>query len=135
MPTARVIGAGRAGGSMAGALAAAGWTMLPALGRDDDVSSAAHDVDLLVIATPDASIASVAAAVEPVATTVVIHLAGSLGLDVLAPHARRGALHPLVALPNARVGADRLRGAWFAVAGDELADHVVADLGLSLIHI
>jgi predicted short-subunit dehydrogenase-like oxidoreductase (DUF2520 family) len=129
MPTARVIGSGRAGGSLAGALAASGWSMLPSRGREDDLSSAAHDIDLLIIATPDASIASVATAVEPVASTVVIHLAGSLGLDVLAPHERRGALHPLVALPNPTVGAERLRGAWFAVAGDVLVDRLVTDLG------
>ena len=32
---------------------------------------------------------------------MVIHLSGSLGLDVLQPHPRRGSLHPLVPLPNA----------------------------------
>jgi predicted short-subunit dehydrogenase-like oxidoreductase (DUF2520 family) len=129
MASARVIGSGRAGGSISGALATAGWSMLPAWGREDDLFPAARDVDLLIIATPDSSIATVAASVEAVASTVVIHLAGSLGLDVLAPHPRRGALHPLVALPNARVGAERLRGAWFAVAGDGLVEQVVADLG------
>ena len=61
------------------------------------MTGAAEGVDLLVIATPDAAIAEVAAAVGPVADTVVAHLAGSLGLDVLAPHARRAAIHPLVA--------------------------------------
>ncbi|HEX2191595.1 MAG TPA: hypothetical protein VHH09_00215, partial [Acidimicrobiales bacterium] len=39
----------------------------------------------MVIATPDEAVAEVAAAVDPVATTVVAHLAGSLGLDELAP--------------------------------------------------
>src|SRR5581483_9994127 len=58
----------------------------------------------------------------------VAHLAGSLGLDVLASHPRRAALHPLVALPSAEVGADRLRGAWFAVAGDALVRDVVTAL-------
>ncbi len=126
----RVIGAGRAGGSLQGALAAAGWTVLAPLGRDDDVTDAAREVDLLVLATPDAAIASVAAAVAPVESTVVGHLSGSLGTEVLAPHRRRMALHPLVALPNPAVGADRLRsGAWFAVTGDPLAVEVVTALG------
>ncbi len=69
-----------------------------------------------LIATPDAAIADVAAAVEPVDRTVVAHLSGSLGLDAAAPHAARGAsLHPLVALPDAERGrraAGRRR--WFA---------------------
>ncbi|MBV9934109.1 MAG: DUF2520 domain-containing protein, partial [Actinobacteria bacterium] len=114
---------------MALALSRAGWEVVPALGRDDDVADAAAGVDLLVIATPDASVADVAAAVTPSASTVVAHLAGSLGLDVLSAHPRRAALHPLVALPSAEVGADRLRGAWFAVAGDPLVRKVVDALG------
>ena len=104
--------------------------MLPPLGRGDDVRAAAHDVDLLVIATPDGAIGEVAASVEPVERTVVAHLAGSVGLDVLAPHRRRAVIHPLVALPDADTGARGLRaGAWFAVTGDELALQVVRDLG------
>jgi predicted short-subunit dehydrogenase-like oxidoreductase (DUF2520 family) len=126
----RVVGPGRAGSSLAAALEAVGWGIEPALGRGDDLAPAADGVDLAVIATPDAAIAEVAAAIQPVETTVVAHLAGSLGLDVLAPHPRPAAIHPLVALPNAAVGAERLRaGAWFAVAGDPLAEQAVADLG------
>ena len=128
MPTLRIIGPGRAGGSVAFALSRAGWDVLPALGRHDDVADAAAGADLLVIATPDGAVADVAAAVTPSPSTVVAHLAGSLGLDVLAPHPRRAALHPLVALPSAEVGADRLRGAWFAVAGDALVRDVVTAL-------
>ncbi|MGZ4693456.1 MAG: DUF2520 domain-containing protein [Acidimicrobiales bacterium] len=131
MPTLRVIGGGRAGRSLALALAQAGWRVGPILGRGDDVAGAATGVDLLVIATPDATITEVAAAVDPDPDgAVVAHLAGSLGLDVLAPHERRGALHPLVALPNPEVGAERLiGGAWFAVAGDDLVRRAVDDLG------
>ncbi|TML91007.1 MAG: pantoate--beta-alanine ligase [Actinobacteria bacterium] len=131
----RVIGPGRAGTSLARALAEAGWRVLPPLGRGDDVRAAACDVDgegvdLLVIATPDGTIGAVAAAVEPVDRTVVAHLAGSVGLDVLLPHRRRAVIHPLVGLPDADTGARALRGgAWFAVTGDELAHRVVHDLG------
>jgi predicted short-subunit dehydrogenase-like oxidoreductase (DUF2520 family) len=125
----RVIGPGRAGLSLARALERAGWDVLAPLRRGDDLSAAAAGVDLLVIATPDSAIAEVAAAVEPVPSTVVVHLAGSLGLEVLRPHQRRASLHPLVALPSPDVGAERLIGAWFAVAGDELVEKVVVDLG------
>ena len=130
MPAARVIGPGRAGLSLARALDGVGWHVEPALGRGDRVDAAAEGVDLLVVATPDADVARVASAVRPVPTTVVAHLAGSLGLDALAPHERRAAIHPLVALPDPATGAARLAsGAWFAVAGDELAGAVVAALG------
>jgi predicted short-subunit dehydrogenase-like oxidoreductase (DUF2520 family) len=82
-----------------------------------------------VIATPDAAVAEVAGAVQPVEDTVVAHLAGSLGLDALARHPRTASIHPLVALPDADVGAERLRGAWFALAGDPLVRTVVDALG------
>jgi predicted short-subunit dehydrogenase-like oxidoreductase (DUF2520 family) len=121
----RIAGRGRAGGSLAGALRSVGWDV--ELVAHDDAS--ADGVDLLVLAVPDGAISSVAAAIDPVETTVVAHLAGSVGLDALAPHERRAALHPLVALPNADLGADRLRGAWFATAGDPLVQRVVAALG------
>jgi predicted short-subunit dehydrogenase-like oxidoreductase (DUF2520 family) len=79
-------------------------------------------VDVLVIATPDDAVAGVAASVTPRAETVVVHLSGSLGLDALATHPRRAALHPLVPLPNATVGAARLAsGVTFAVSGDVVA--------------
>ena len=128
-PRLRVVGPGRAGRSLATALSRAGWQVVGLVGRDGDVAGAASGTDLLVIATPDAAIASVAAAVEPSEHAVVAHLAGSLGLEVLAGHPRAGALHPLVSLPDADVGAARLAGAWFAVAGDPLVQRAAADLG------
>lgn len=126
----RTIGPGRAGRSLAGALARAGWDHRGFLGRGADLSDAASDVDLVVVATPDAAIADVAAAVMPRAGVVVAHLAGSLGLDVLGGHERAAALHPLVSLPAPEIGAERLAsGAWFAVAGDPLVQRAVDDLG------
>ncbi|OWY60597.1 hypothetical protein B7486_68330, partial [cyanobacterium TDX16] len=130
------MGRGRAGGALAIALVDAGWDEAAALGRGDDLTNAAVGVDLLVLAVPDPVVAEVAAAVEPVPSTVVAHLAGSLALDVLAPHPRRASVHPLVALPSAELGAERLTsGAWFAVAGDPMAEQVVADLGGTAIEV
>ena len=131
----RVVGPGRAGSSLAAALGAAGWRVAEPVRRGDDPVGAAEGVDLLVIATPDAAVAATARGVEPVPTTVVAHLAGSLGLAVLTPHPQRAALHPLVALPDPVVGARRLReGAWFALAGEPaaakgLVEEVVGALG------
>ena len=109
--TVRVIGAGRAGRSFAKAIDdLVEWDVIDMRGRGVAIDDAAADVDLVVIATPDAVVADVAAAIRP-GRAVVAHVAGSLGLDVLAPHDRRAALHPLMSLPDAEIGAERLTGA------------------------
>jgi predicted short-subunit dehydrogenase-like oxidoreductase (DUF2520 family) len=126
----RIIGPGRAGTSLAAALAGRGWDVVGFLGRHDDLTDAARGVDVLVIATPDDVIPSVAAAVAPVESTTVVHLSGSLGLGALAPHTRRGALHPLIPLPNAVVGATRLAsGVTFAVSGEPVTTSMALSLG------
>ena len=130
MQSIRIIGPGRAGTSLAAALAAHGWDVVGFLHHYDDLAEAAHGVDILVIATPDDAVAHTAAAVTPVAGTTVLHLSGSLGLDALAPHPRRAALHPLVPLPNAVVGATRLAsGVTFAVSGEPVARLLALSLG------
>lgn len=130
MPTIRVVGPGRAGTSLATALAGAGWQALPPLGRHDDLVDAAAGVDALVLAVPDDAIEGVAASVRPRPTTVVLHLSGSLGLEVLGPHPRRASLHPLAAMPDPGTGARRLvSGVTFAVAGDSMARSMAEDLG------
>jgi predicted short-subunit dehydrogenase-like oxidoreductase (DUF2520 family) len=112
------------------ALGSVGWDVADVVGRDDDPRGAAHDVDLVLLATPDAAVASTSAAIEPDPDTVVAHVAGSLGLSVLVGHPRRGAVHPLMSLSDAESGAGRLLGGgFFAVAGDPLMAVVVDDLG------
>ena len=111
-----IIGEGRAGGSLGLALRRVGWNVT-FLHRHDHVTHAASDVDMVVIATPDSVVAEVAPRITPADHCVVLHMSGALGLDVLKPH-RCGSLHPLVSLPNPDVGAERLRGAWMAVAGE-----------------
>lgn len=122
------MGAGRAGGSLAGALRSIGWDVEVAA-RGAPVTG--DGVDLLVLAVPDAAVADVAAGVDP-GTAVVAHLSGSLGLAPLAHLPRRAVLHPLVSLPDPAVGAARLQGgAWFGLAagGDPLAAELVTALG------
>jgi predicted short-subunit dehydrogenase-like oxidoreductase (DUF2520 family) len=115
---------------MAALVAVGGYESVGALGRTDDLTDAASGVDLLVIATPDHEISRVASVVTPVDATVVIHLSGSLGLDVLDGHRRCGSLHPLVPLPTPSIGCQRLRsGISFAVAGDPLTRRLADDLG------
>ena len=128
----RVIGPGRAGGALRLALEKAGWSAAPPLERLDDLSGAATGVDLVLVTVPDAVVAAVAASIRPVDDVVIAHVAGSLGLDALAPHRRRAVIHPLVALPEPELGAERLLDhAWFALVegGDPLAHEVVDVLG------
>ena len=123
----RIAGRGRAGSAFAAALAGVDGFDVELVAHDH---ASADDVDALVLAVPDAAIAATALAVTPVSTTAVLHLSGSLGLDVLAPHERRASVHPLLALANVELGAQRLRnGAWFAVAGDAIAREIVDALG------
>lgn len=130
MTRVRIIGPGRAGTSLHRALRRAHWPVEPLLGRGDDPHAAADGVDLVVIATPDAAVAETAARIAPRNDTVVAHLSGALGLAVLAEHPRAAVLHPLVALPDPERGADRLVGAWFALAvdGDPLVEAIVDEL-------
>lgn len=131
----RVVGPGRAGGALSLALAQKGWTVLEPIHHGEPVAQAALDVDLLILATPDAAIAEVASAVIPSATAVVAHLSGAQGLGVLEPHPHRAALHPLTSMPTAELGAQRLHnGAWFAVDGNtararECVESVATALG------
>jgi predicted short-subunit dehydrogenase-like oxidoreductase (DUF2520 family) len=128
MPKVRIIGRGRAGGSLARALRSVGWDV--ELVGHRHARGAARGVDLLVLAVPDEAVSEAALTVESVDSTVVAHMAGSLGLDVLAGHRKTGSLHPLLALPNVELGAQRLTShAWFAVAGDPLVTEAVVALG------
>ena len=107
-----------------------------AWGRDRSPVDAADGVDILFIATPDDVVAEVAARVRPVPTTVVVHLSGSLGLDVLSGHPRVGSLHPLVPLPTPTIGSERLRsGVTLTVAGDPVTRTVAEDLGGNVVEV
>ena len=65
-----------------------------------------------------------------------VHLSGSLGLDVLAGHPRRGSLHPLVPLPTPAIGSERLRsGVTLTVAGDPVTRAVAEDLGGNVVEV
>lgn len=123
-----VVGPGRAGGAMATALTASGWEITAQLGRHDDLRAGVQGADIVILATPDDALADVAAGLVGATDAVVIHLSGSRGLDVLGGHDRAGCVHPLVSLPDAEIGARRLRGAWFAVAGDPVTLDVVSAL-------
>jgi len=99
------------------------------LDRNADAISAGEGVDAVLIATPDRAIDEVAARIAPTAA-VVLHCSGVTGLASVAMHERHGSIHPLMALPDPQIGAERLAsGGWFAVAGDPLATELVEVLG------
>ncbi len=81
-----------------------------------------------MLAVPDAEVAPLASSLAP-GDAVVVHLAGSLGLDALRPHDAVASVHPLVSLSDAELGARRLQGAWFAVAGHDAGAEIVEALG------
>ena len=111
-----IIGTGRAGTSFAAALERVGHVVR--LYSHDDVSELGEP-EVVMLCVPDDEIANVARQLRP-GDYVVVHVAGSRNLDVLAPHRRVGSLHPLAALPSSELGAVRLRGATYCVSGDRL---------------
>jgi predicted short-subunit dehydrogenase-like oxidoreductase (DUF2520 family) len=100
--TIAIVGDGRLGRALAGALHAAG-----PFGRGFDGANA----DAVLLCVPDAEIAAAAAAIAP--GPLVGHCSGATGLGVLAPHEAFG-LHPLMTVTAS--GAD-FAGAGCAVAG------------------
>ncbi len=127
--TVQIIGPGKAGLSFYNALRNQGWEMRDPLGRGDSLMSISEGVDLVLITTPDRSVIDIAHSL-PKSDAVVAHIAGSLGLDALHPHEKRGSIHPLVSLPNPDVGTQRLlNDAWFATAGDPLMGNIVQLFG------
>src|SRR5205085_4619308 len=88
-PSVAVVGRGRLGTSLAGALREAGVHVEGPLGRGADGRGAG----VVVLCVPDGEIVAAAAAVAP--GPVVGHCSGALGLEPLGP--REGfALHPLM---------------------------------------
>jgi predicted short-subunit dehydrogenase-like oxidoreductase (DUF2520 family) len=125
----RIIGLGKAGLSFDAALRGVGWNSAGLVGRGQPVNAAAQDVDVVVLAVPDEAIAPIAQAIDS-GPAVVMHIAGSRTLDVLAPHQRVASLHPLISMPNPTVGAMRLTdGCRFAVAGHAIATDMAIALG------
>ena len=149
-----LVGPGRAGSAVGARLAAVGRPCVAVAGRTltcpsarrvagrlaapvRRVVDAGSDAALVVIATPDAAIDAAAATLAPrlAAGSLVLHLSGARGVDALAPIAaarpdvRLGALHPLQTLTGFDA-ADRLVGAWAAVAGPPDVADIARTLGL-----
>ena len=148
-----IVGPGRAGRAVGAGLLRAGWPIVAVAGRDSGSPSTAaaagdlaaspravvdvgRDAEVVVIATPDDAIATVAEAVIGAARpgALVVHLSGARGLGVFAaaagrrPDIRFATLHPLASIPSP--DPVHLEGAWCAVAGDPDAYDLADALGL-----
>ena len=99
-----VVGRGRLGRSLAAALEA---ELVPGRGGPREFPGA-----LVLLAVSDPAIAGVAR--EVTGADAVVHVAGSLGLDVLEPHPRRGSFHPYQSFPIER-GPEAFAGSLVAI--------------------
>lgn len=106
--TITIVGRGRLGPALAGALSAAGHPVRGPLGRGADGAGA----DVVLLCVPDGEIAAAAAAIAPRHGLLVGHCSGATGLGALAPHEALG-LHPLMTVTA--------EGAAFAGAGCAVA--------------
>jgi predicted short-subunit dehydrogenase-like oxidoreductase (DUF2520 family) len=107
--TIAIVGRGRLGPALAGALSAAGHSVAGPLGRGVAVEGA----DVVLLCVPDGEIAAAARAIAPRHGRLVGHCSGATGLDVLFPHEAFG-LHPLMTVADGRAA---FAGAGAAVAG------------------
>ncbi|MGQ0824817.1 MAG: Rossmann-like and DUF2520 domain-containing protein [Actinomycetota bacterium] len=153
--TLALIGPGRAGTTIALALLDHGWDAVAVAGRAPDaasttaaavcldtqatlVSEVGRGADVVIVATPDRAIEQAALTAAPSLEpgALVLHLAGSRGLDVFdtlreqRSDVRVGALHPLQSFPSTTTGIERVAGAYAAVAGDAEARQIARELGL-----
>ncbi|HLU53178.1 MAG TPA: DUF2520 domain-containing protein [Acidimicrobiia bacterium] len=140
-----VIGAGRAGGSLARAAAGAGHRVVGVLSRKPQRDFPAleweeplPDCDLAIVAVSDSAITEVADRLRPYWNPAVpaVHVSGFVPVDALAPiggtGAAVGSFHPLQTLPDPVRGAAALSGAWAAITAAEPLAGLLEDFAESL---
>ena len=139
-PRVTIIGAGRMGQGLGLALKRRGYKIALVARTPRDVTpplmlhqgsraEATADAELILIATPDDAIGSVAAELAREGAIsrdqVVLHLSGLLDRDALLPLEETGAgfgsFHPLQSVAEAATAAERLKGAYVGIEGDDRA--------------
>jgi predicted short-subunit dehydrogenase-like oxidoreductase (DUF2520 family) len=133
-----VIGAGKVGRALTTALRAAGHRVELHRARDG-LPRSRIDADLLVLAVRDGRVGALAAELARAARvgkrTAVVHVAGALGPDVLAPLRRVcagvGQAHPLLSFASPRV-LPSFASAHLLVSGDAIAVKRAMRIGRSL---
>ena len=150
-----IIGAGRAGGALGLALAAAGHAVTgvcdPAPGKAEDLAvkvgaevrgpvGIVEAAEIVLLSVPDEVIAAAAADLAAAVTgkaegKVFLHLSGAHPAGLLRPlrkYGTIGSMHPLLPLAAPESGAACLRGCWFALEGEAAAVATAEQLVLSL---
>ena len=139
-PRVTIIGAGRMGQGLGLALKRRGYKIALVARTPRDVTpplmlhqgsraEATAGAELVLIATPDDAIGQVAAelAAEGAISRdqVVLHLSGLLDRNALLPLEESGAacgsFHPLQSVADAATAAERLKGAYVGIEGDDRA--------------
>jgi predicted short-subunit dehydrogenase-like oxidoreductase (DUF2520 family) len=139
-PRVTIVGAGRMGQGLGLALKRRGYKILMVARTPRDVTpplmlhqgsraEATAGAELVLIATPDDAIGLVAAelAAEGAISRdqVVLHLSGLLDRNALLPLEESGAacgsFHPLQSVADAGTAAERLKGAYVGIEGDDRA--------------
>lgn len=143
--TISIIGAGRVGATLGRRLHQLGWRIgavvtrsaatsrraVRAMGAGQPLAHLSREVlaaDVILLATPDAALASVARSLAQLGGpgcrgNIILHTSGALDRSVLSPLARRGAatgsLHPMQTFSGR--ATPQLKGVIFAVEGDRKA--------------
>jgi predicted short-subunit dehydrogenase-like oxidoreductase (DUF2520 family) len=139
-PRVTVIGAGRMGQGLALALKRRGYKIAllsrtprdvipPLVLHQGSRAEATSGSELVLIATPDDAISTVAAELASERAIsrdqVVLHLSGLLDRSALAALEESGAgcgsFHPLQSVAEAATAAERLKGAYVGIEGDDRA--------------
>ncbi|WP_141564326.1 Rossmann-like and DUF2520 domain-containing protein [Mycolicibacterium palauense] len=105
------------------------------------VDRVAANAELLLLAVPDAELASLVAGLAATAAvrpgTIVVHTSGANGVDILAPLTELGcvplAIHPAMTFTGAEGDIDRLAGTCFGItAADEIGYAIAQSLVLEI---
>ncbi|HWN17866.1 MAG TPA: Rossmann-like and DUF2520 domain-containing protein [Gemmatimonadales bacterium] len=139
-PRVTIIGAGRMGQGLGLALKRRGYKVALVARTPRDVTpplmlhqgsraEATAGAELVLIATPDDAIGAVAAELAAEGAIardqVVLHLSGLLDRNALLPLEESGAacgsFHPLQSVAEAATAAERLKGAYVGIEGDDRA--------------
>jgi predicted short-subunit dehydrogenase-like oxidoreductase (DUF2520 family) len=139
-PRVTIIGAGRMGQGLGLALKRRGYRVVLVARTPRDVvpslvlhagswAEATAEAELVLIATSDDAIGAVAAALADEGAVsrdqVVLHLSGLLDRTALQPldasGAGLGSFHPLQSVAEAATAAERLKGAYVGIEGDDRA--------------
>jgi len=90
------------------------------------------EVELIILAVPDDTIAPLAASLRMYSGQAMVHTSGALGAEVLAPAmaagTQIGAFHPLVAFADTERAVAALHGATIAIEGDDQLAAMLADM-------